>query len=236
LLDDDFGSIVKAIRLGRRIYDNLRKAMAFVLAVHVPIAGLALLPLLFGWPIIFFPAHIAFLELVIDPVSSFVFEAEQEEPDIMARPPRNPSASLFSRHLFFWSLLHGGLVLLTAAGFFWVMIDQLVPDAEARAATFLTLVIANFGLVLVNRAFSATRLGQLVRPSRELLLIALATAALLLAALLVPPLRELFHFATIRPGLMMTAVAIGFVTMIMLEILKRLGRSRIMPPEMRLGG
>ncbi|TJV75197.1 MAG: HAD family hydrolase, partial [Mesorhizobium sp.] len=66
LLDDDFGSIVKAIRLGRRIYDNLRKAMGFILAVHVPIAGLALLPLLFGLPILFGPIHIAFLEMVID--------------------------------------------------------------------------------------------------------------------------------------------------------------------------
>ena len=88
LLDDDFGSIVKAIRLGRRIYDNLRKAMGFIFAVHVPIAGLALLPLLFGLPILFGPIHIAFLEMVIDPVCSLVFEAETEEDDVMRRPPR----------------------------------------------------------------------------------------------------------------------------------------------------
>ena len=90
LLDDDFGSIVKAIRLGRRIYDNLRKAMGFIFAVHVPIAGLALLPLLFGLPILFGPIHIAFLEMVIDPVCSLVFEAETEEDDVMRRPPRAP--------------------------------------------------------------------------------------------------------------------------------------------------
>ena len=90
LLDDDFGSIVKAVRLGRRIYDNLRKAMGFIFAVHVPIAGLALLPLLFGLPILFGPMHIAFLEMVIDPVCSLVFEAETEEDDVMRRPPRVP--------------------------------------------------------------------------------------------------------------------------------------------------
>ena len=90
LLDDDFGSIVKAIRLGRRIYDNLRKAMGFIFAVHVPIAGLALLPLIFGLPILFGPMHIAFLEMVIDPVCSLVFEAETEEDDVMRRPPRSP--------------------------------------------------------------------------------------------------------------------------------------------------
>ena len=88
LLDDDFGSIVTAIRLGRRIYDNLRKAMGFIFAVHVPIAGLALLPLLLGLPILFGPVHIAFLEMVIDPVCSLVFEAEREEDDVMRRPPR----------------------------------------------------------------------------------------------------------------------------------------------------
>src|SRR4029077_9086313 len=96
LLDDDFTSIVRAIRLGRRIYDNLRKAMTYILAVHVPIDGLALIPLLFGLPLIFWPLHIAFLEMVIDPVCSIVFEAEGEEADTMRRPPRHPSAPLFT--------------------------------------------------------------------------------------------------------------------------------------------
>ena len=94
LLDDDFGSIVKAVRLGRRIYDNLRKAMGFIFAVHVPIAGLALLPLVLGLPILFGPMHIAFLEMVIDPVCSLVFEAETEEDDVMRRPPRAPDEPL----------------------------------------------------------------------------------------------------------------------------------------------
>ncbi len=97
LLDDDFGSIVAAVRLGRRIYDNLRKSMGYILAVHVPIAGLAMLPLLFGLPLIFFPLHIAFLEMVIDPVCSIVFEAEPAEPDAMRRPPRAPRRAALDR-------------------------------------------------------------------------------------------------------------------------------------------
>jgi Ca2+-transporting ATPase len=96
LLDDDFGSIVKSVRLGRQIYDNLRKAMGFIFAVHVPIAGLALLPLLLGLPILLGPVHIAFLEMVIDPVCTLVFEAEAEEDDVMRRPPRAPDQPLFS--------------------------------------------------------------------------------------------------------------------------------------------
>ena len=94
LLDDDFGSIVKAVRLGRRIYDNLRKATGFIFAVQVPIAGLALMPLALGLPILFGPIHIAFIEMVIDPVCSLVFEAESEEEDVMRRPPRPQSASM----------------------------------------------------------------------------------------------------------------------------------------------
>src|SRR3569833_1966974 len=103
LLTDDFGSIVKAIRLGRRIYDNLRKAMAFIFADHVPIAGLSLLPLVFGFPLILTPIHIAFLEMLIDPASSLAFEAEQEERDVMQRPPRDPSSPLFAWPLVVWS-------------------------------------------------------------------------------------------------------------------------------------
>ena len=118
LLDDDFGSIVKAVRLGRRIYDNLRKAMGFIFAVHVPIAGLALLPLLFGLPILFGPMHIAFLEMVIDPVCSLVFEAETEEDDVMRRPPRSPDEPLFSGQLIGWSVLQGAFAFALVAAIF----------------------------------------------------------------------------------------------------------------------
>ena len=102
LLDDNFGSIVTAMRLGRRIYDNLRKAMGFILAVHVPIAGLALLPPVSGLPILLWPMHIAFLEMVIDPVCSLVFEAEIEEEHVMRRPPRSSKEPVFSAWLIVW--------------------------------------------------------------------------------------------------------------------------------------
>jgi Ca2+-transporting ATPase len=97
LLDDDFSSIVKAVRQGRRIYDNLRKAMAYIFAIHVPIAGLSLLPALFGWPLVLLPVHVAFLELIIDPACSVVFEMEPEEADVMRRPPRDPAKASVRR-------------------------------------------------------------------------------------------------------------------------------------------
>ena len=117
LLDDDFTSIVRAVRLGRRIFDNLRKAMSFLLAVHVPIAGLTVLPVLLGWPLILLPVHIVFLELIIDPACSIVFESEPEEPDVMQRPPRRAAEPLFDRRTVVLSFLQGLGVLLVTFGF-----------------------------------------------------------------------------------------------------------------------
>ena len=133
LLDDDFDSIVRTVRLGRRIYDNLRKAMAYIVAVHVPIAGLALVPLLTGMPLIFGPIPIAFIEMVIDPVCSMVFEAEAAEADIMLRPPRAAVSPLFSRALVMWSVLQGTIALIPLAAVYWVAIRRGMPEGDARA-------------------------------------------------------------------------------------------------------
>ena len=164
LLDDDFGSVVKSIRLGRRIYDNLRKAMGFIFAVHVPIAGLALLPLLFGLPILFGPMHIAFLEMVIDPVCSLVFEAETEEDDVMRRAPRRPDEPLFSGRLIGWSLLQGAFAFVLVAVIFVVALGRGMPEAEVRSLSFFSLVLTIVSLILVNRSFSASLLTALRRP------------------------------------------------------------------------
>src|SRR5690606_34959549 len=165
LLDDDFGSIVRAIRLGRRIYDNLRKAMGFIFAVHVPIAGLALLPLIFGLPIIFSPVHIAFLEMIIDPVCTLAFEAETEEDDVMRRPPRPPGEPLFSGALVGWSLLQGTVVLVLVAGLFLLALHGGAADNQARALAFVALVVSIVGLILVNRSFSASLITAFRRPN-----------------------------------------------------------------------
>lgn len=150
LLDDDFGSIVKSVRLGRRIYDNLRKAMGFIFAVHVPIAGLALLPLLFGLPILFGPMHIAFLEMVINPVCSLVFEAETEEDDVMRRPPRAPDEPLFSGALIGWSILQGTLAFGLVAAIYIVALRRGMPEEEVRALAFFSLVLTIVSLIFVT--------------------------------------------------------------------------------------
>jgi P-type Ca2+ transporter type 2C len=222
LLDDDFTSIVTAIRLGRRIYDNLRKAMAYILAVHVPIAGLALIPLLFGLPLVFWPLHIAFLEMVIDPVCSIVFEAEGEETDTMRRPPRHPSAPLFTASFVVWSLLQGALVLALVAGLFVMALRQSLPEPDARALAFAALVATNLGLVLVNRSLGASVFTTLARPNAALWWVVAATAAILTGVILFPPARELFHFGPLHGDDIVVALACGLASLLLLELAKKI--------------
>jgi Ca2+-transporting ATPase len=222
LLDDDFTSIVTAVRLGRRIYDNVRKAMAYIFAVHVPIAGLALIPLLFDLPLVFWPLHIAFLEMVIDPVCSIVFEAEAEEADTMRRPPRHPSAPLFTAGFAIWSLLQGAFVLALVAGLFVMALRQNLPEPDARALAFAALVATNLGLVLVNRSLSASVFAAFTRPNAALWWVVAATAAILTGIILFPPARELFHFGPLHGDDIILALASGLIALVLLELAKRL--------------
>ncbi|MGY3332332.1 Ca2+-transporting ATPase [Mesorhizobium sp. USDA 4775] len=227
LLDDDFGSIVKAIRLGRRIFDNLRKAMGFIFAVHVPIAGLSLLPLLFGLPILFGPIHIAFLEMVIDPVCSLVFEAESEEDDVMRRPPRNPDSPLFSWALIGWGLLQGTLAFVLLAGIYLVALGQGMAENEIRALTFFSLVLTIVGLIFVNRSFSASLLTALIRPNRSLMIVVVAVASMLGGTLLWPFATSLFRFGPLHLDDLAVTIAAGFAVLACLELLKLFWRERL---------
>ena len=207
LLDDDFASIVNAVRLGRRVADNLRKAMAFVVAVHVPIVGMSLLPVLLGWPLMLTPVHIVLLELIIDPACSIVFEAEGEEDDVMRRPPRDPSAALFGWGPVTLSLLQGLGILAIVLGIYGLKLDS-AGESEARALAFVTLVIADLMLILVNRSWTRSAIAMLRRPNSALWWVVGATLGFLALALYVPSLRAMFHFSILHPDdLVFTAVA-----------------------------
>ena len=227
LLDDDFGSIVASIRLGRRIYDNLRKAMAFIFAVHVPIAGLALLPLVFGLPLVLGPVHIAFLELIIDPVCSLVFEAEREERDVMKRPPRRADAELFSWPLIVWSVLQGAMAFALIAVTFVGALRSGIPPDEARTLAFITLVVCIAALVLVNRSFSASFLSAFFRPNPALLWIFLSIALILGTALFWPPASGLFRFVPLHLDDLMITLGAGLFVLTVLELLKPLWARRL---------
>ena len=233
LLDDDFGSIVTAIGLGRRIYDNIRKAMAFIFAVHVPIAGLALLPLVLGLPILFGPIHIALLEMVIDPVCALVFEAEHEEKDIMRRKPRSTEERLFSWWTIGWSVGQGGIALVMLAALFLLATGQGMPDGEVRALTFFALIAAILALILVNRSFSTSVMHALMGNNSALGYVFGVVAAISTFILLVPAVQRILHFEHLQASDLAVAVAVGSTLFLLLEVLKALANRVILAPAAR---
>lgn len=227
LLDDDFSSIVAAVRLGRRIFDNLRKAMAYILSIHIPIAGMSLVPVFFErLPIVFWPVHIVFLELIIDPTCSIVFEAEQEEKDIMDRPPRPIDEPLFSLNYIFISILQG-LGVLAVIGIVYGIALQLGKDAgEVRALAFATLIMANIGLTLANRSWTRTIPETLKTRNMALLIVATCVMIFLWLVLYVPFLREAFHFGVLHLDDFLFCFTAGFISILWFEIFKIFTRKR----------
>ena len=226
LLDDDFSSIVRAVRLGRRIFDNLRKAFVYVTAIHVPIAGISLLPVLAGWPLILQPAHIVFLELIIDPACSIVFEAEPEEDDVMRRPPRGLEQPIFDRRTIGMGLAQGlGVLLVTLGVFAWTLTRDR-DEPEIRAMVFVTLIAANLGLILSNRSWSRSTLSSLRVRNPALWWVMGAAVTFLTLVLSVPLLRDLFGFATLHLEDLGLCLGAGIVCLGWFELLKFWLRSR----------
>ncbi len=224
LLDDDFATIVRAVRLGRGIYDNLRKAMAYIFAVHIPIVGLSLIPLLLGWPPVFAPVHIVFLEMIINPACSIAFEAEPAERGVMHRPPRNAQEPLFGKHIFLLSLLQGVFVLLTTLAVLGYALNQDASEAQARALTFSTLVIGNLGLILVNRSWQHTILHTLNSRNPALWWVIGGALGFLLLALTLPFLREVFHFAPVTLYQLALCLIAGLCSVLWFELYKLIQR------------
>jgi len=232
LLDDDFSTIVQAVRQGRRILDNLKKAFAYIFSVHVPIAGMSLLPILLKWPLVLLPVHVVFLELIIDPACSVVFEAEPEERGVMERPPRRLGEPLFDRRTVGLALLQGLWVLLIVLAVFAVALSRGQGEADARTLTFVTLVLANLGLILTNRSWSRTIVSSIRVPNRSLWYVFFGALAFLALALYVPFLRGLFKFSTLHLTDLLICVGGGVVSIAWFEVFKfvrnhgSLGRKR----------
>jgi P-type Ca2+ transporter type 2C len=220
LLDDDFQSIVEAVRLGRRIYGNLKRALSFVLAIHIPIAGVSLIPVLFKWPLVLFPVHIVFLEFVTDPACTIAFEAEPETADLMGHPPRDPAEPLFSGQMIGFSLLLGSSVLIAALGVFLFVLHRGADESEIRALTFLTVVLGDLALVFINRSWSRSVVASLRTPNPALWWLASATLAVLGLILYVPGLRDLFRFSSPQFVDVIVSVAAVAISVSWFEALK----------------
>ncbi len=194
LLNDDFLSIVGAVRMGRRIYDNLQKAMAYIVAVHVPIAGLSMIPVLFKMPLLLLPVHVVFMELVIDPACSVVFEAEEEEKNTMNRPPRSIHSRIFGKERMFLSLFQGLSVLAITLAIYTFSNLMNFPEGHTRALTFSALLLSNLALILTNRSWNTGFVTMMRTRNRAFYLVSTGATLFLLLVLYVPLLRGLFKF------------------------------------------
>jgi Ca2+-transporting ATPase len=224
LLEDDFTSIVGTVRLGRRIYDNIRNAMRYLLAVHVPMAGMSLLPLAFGWPLFAFPVHVVFLEFVIDPACSIVFEAERSDPRVMERPPRPPGERLFTARAFALGIALGVSVLAAVAAVYGGYLLDGRGEGMARATAFATLVFGNLALILVNRSGSLTAWEALRHENRALWWVLGAALAALAAVLYVPAAARIFRFEAIGVDDIVLAAAAGCGCVLWYDAVKWIAR------------
>ncbi len=226
LLDDDFSSIVAAVRLGRRIFDNLKKAVAYIFAVHTPIIGLTLIPLALRWPLIFSPVHVVFLELIIDPACSVVFEAEPEEKNVMTRKPRQVGEPLFGRKVLGISVLQGAVVLAILVAVYAIARGRGQSDDQARALTFTALVVANLALILTNRSWSRGFISTLRTPNKALWWVLGGAVVLLGLVLYIPALRQLFGFGVLHAADIFICLAAGVVSVAWFEGLKAIKAKR----------
>ncbi|MFZ1683640.1 MAG: cation-translocating P-type ATPase [Candidatus Zixiibacteriota bacterium] len=220
LLDDDFSAIVGAVRLGRRIFDNIKKAMAYIVSVHVPIAGMSFIPVVMQWPLVLLPMHIVFLELIIDPACSVVFEGEAEESNVMRRPPRNPKEPLFGKSIVLISLLQGFSVLVVVLLVYLLARGLGRVEDEVRALTVVTLIFSNLALILTNRSWTRTIWGMLKSPNAAVLWVLGGTITFVFLILYVPFLRSLFRFSILHPADLLVCLVAAAVSIIWFEVLK----------------
>lgn len=221
LLDDAFGDLVHGIRAGRRVFDNLRKVMRYIVAIHVPVAGLALLPLLFGLPPMLLPMHVVLVEMVVDPVCSVAFESTPAERDLMRRPPRDPGERLLGPAQIAIGLLQGGLLLAACFAVYAVALARGVGEDESRTLAFVALTVGNLGLVRINQSHGSA-LSRLAAPGyRAFWIVAAVALAIVAACIAWPAAAALFGFVPPAPAGLAAATAVGLGVVVLLDLSKR---------------
>jgi Ca2+-transporting ATPase len=224
LLEDNLHAMTTAIKMGRRIYDNLRKAIRYIISIHLPIILVVLLPLLLGWPYvhILLPLHVIFLELVMDPTAAVAFENEPAEPNLMRKRPRPGNASLFSWKELGLSLLQGAAITAGVLLMYHWAVGQGHTEEGVRSVVFATLVSANLFLTLSNRSFDYALHRTLLYKNSMLPLILAISAAMLLAILYVPFLSGLFRMIPLSAADFGWCVLAGFASIAWFELYKAL--------------
>jgi P-type Ca2+ transporter type 2C len=228
LMDDNFASIVGAVKMGRRIFDNLQKALGYIFAIHVPIAGLSLIPVLSAnLPLILWPVHIVFLELIIDPACSIIFEAEKEEKNVMSRPPKDIDEPFFGAKKILLSCLQGVGILLVCLVIYFVSLNMDYPEKEARTFTFVALIVSNIAVILSNRSWTTSIFTIMVTPNKAVKWVVGGAVVFLLLILNIPFLLDLFQFEKISFIELLVCTLGGFLSIIWFEIYKLVRRNKL---------
>lgn len=220
LLDDRFSSLVNGVREGRKIFDNLQRAIVYSVAIHLPIAILSLVPIILSWPLLFFPVHIMFLELIIGPVCSLVFEAEKPASDLMTRPPRNSRASLLNKNNLFIAFFQGVSIAVIIILVYYFSIHLSWENNQIRTAAFSTLIFANIFLILVNRSWSDSLISSLFKKNNFLWPIISLAIVFLFLSVYNPFFNSIFSFQAFNFQDWTWIIALGVLPALMFEIFK----------------
>lgn len=221
LTDDNFSSIVGAVKMGRRIFDNMQKAFGYVFAIHVPVAGLSLIPVFFAnSPLLLFPVHVVFLELIIDPACSVIFEAEKEERNVMNRPPRKLSEKFFGAGKIIMSCLQGIVILLFVLGVYFFGKESGYDDNQVRTMSFITLIIANLLTIQTNRSWKNNFFQILATPNKSVKWVVGFALIFLAFAIKNPFLMNLFKFSALGWKEILFSAIVGSLTIVWFEIYK----------------
>jgi P-type Ca2+ transporter type 2C len=221
LMDDNFASIVGAIKMGRRIFDNLQKALGYIFAIHVPIAGLSLIPVFFAnLPLILWPVHIVFLELIIDPACSIIFEAEKEEKNVMSRPPKGIDEPFFGAKKIFLSCMQGVGILVATLLIYFIGLSKGYSEMEVRTMTFVTLIVSNIAVIISNRSWVTNFFKLLVTKNKTVKWVVGGAIFFLILVLNVPFLLNLFQFEKISLNEGLVCAAAGLLSITWFELYK----------------
>ena len=238
LLDDDLTDLVAGIAMGRRVFDNLRKAAIYIAAVHIPICGLALVPLLIGIPPLLMPLHVVLIEMLIDPMCAIAFEREPVEPEIMRQPPRERRDSLLGVPQLIVAGFLGTLLLIASLLVYAVGLSFDVNVATARTLTFIAFTAGNLALIAVIASRDVAGRRLFARERMAYWAISAITLSLLTAAVMVPALGASFQFERPPIAFVILAFSAGIGAVLAAERAKvfpfvqhALGRTRLLNPE-----
>jgi len=227
LLDDDFSSIVEAIRTGRRVYSNIKGALVYLFAIHIPIAGMSVLPAILGLPLVLMPAHIAFIHLIIEPASSIAFEVEPAGPELMSKKPRSANEPLFNNDFWLSSLLKGFIFLMALSGVYLFSLWQKKTEQEIRALVFTTLIFSNTLLIFLSRGLKVSLLSKLTsKPNYAVKWLIIISLAMLGFVLYSQTLIEILRFSHLNSKSIFICLLVGISNILFGELLVEILQKR----------